>query len=460
MSMALTRLTLAEAAAVLQTAPPSCDAAFNGVSIDSRCLRPGNLFVALQGPRFDGHDYLAQAAAQGAVAAVVSREVDSSIPLLRVADTRRALAELARARRQALRGRVAAVTGSNGKTTVKEMLAAILSRKGAVLATEGNLNNDIGVPLTLLRLEPGDDYAVIEMGANHPGEIAALAAIAQPDLGIVTNAGAAHLEGFGDIDTVARSKGELFAALGAEGTAVVNFDDRYADLWRELAAPARVMGFAMENSGAQVRAGAVTVTPQGVCFRLLSSGGECTIALAVHGRHMVANALAAAAAAQALGADLSDIRAGLEAFSPVNGRLQVRPGLNGATLIDDSYNANPDSFRMAIDVLAALPGERILVVGEMLELGGDAAEAHRELGRYARASGVDQLLAVGEMAAHASAGFAAGRAFASHGECVDFLRQRLSPQTTVLVKGSRGARMENVVEALTVRAGGAEAVGD
>ncbi len=448
MSEVLERLTLGDAARVLGLSAPLFDAAFTGVSIDSRSLRPGELFVALGGPNFDGHDFVQQAAARGAAGAVVSRPVSSDIPLLRVADTHAALIRLARARRRAFRGRVLAVTGSNGKTTVKEMTAAILARRGAVLATEGNLNNDIGVPLTLLRLEPGDDFAMIEMGANHPGEIALLADIAHPEVAIVTNAGAAHLEGFGDLDTVARSKGELFAALPAEGVAVINGDDPYAPLWRELAGQAQVMEFALTHPDAHVRAEAVHAEADGMHFRLLTPRGECALHLGLHGRHMVANALAATAAALAVDVELVDIRQALEDFRPVNGRLQVLAGVAGATLIDDSYNANPDSFRMAIDVLAALPGERILVVGEMLELGEAPEAAHREVGRYARASGIDRLCAVGAMAAHACEGFGDGEAFASQAACVQHLRTLLSADTTVLVKGSRGARMENIVRQL------------
>ncbi len=429
------------------------DAGFAGVGTDTRKNVKGQLFVALSGPNFDGHDFVVAAARAGAAGALVVRRVETDLPQVVVDDTRTALARYACAWRMQFDIPVVGVTGSNGKTTVKQMVAAILGERGPVLATRGNLNNEIGVPLTLLDLEQSHHAAVIEMGANHGGEIATLAGIARPDIGVVTNAAAAHLEGFGDLDGVARAKGELFAALPAEGTAVINADDPYSDRWHETASHCRRVTFAVE-ADADFRAHDVAVAPR-ARFTLVAPGGEREIVLPVAGRHNIANALAGAAAAVAAGANLTDVAAGLARFESAPGRLRVRAGIAGETVIDDTYNANPASLDAALAVLAAAGGRRWLVLGDMLELGARARDAHADAGRRARESGVERLYATGAMAEAVVAGFGEGaETFDDPTELVERMGGSLSADLTVLVKGSRGMRMERVVAALTAQDGG------
>lgn len=441
------RTRLSQAAAWLAAERTGADVEFLGVSTDTRSLPAGALFIALRGPRFDAHDYVAEAAARGAVALLVEHAVDSPLPQLIVRDTRLALGRLAAAWRLHCNTPLVAITGSNGKTTVKEMSRAIFAQSGAVLATEGNLNNDIGVPLTLLRLTPQHRHAVIEMGANHAGEIAYLSDLAQPDAAVITNAGPAHLEGFGSVEGVARAKGEIYRGLRENGVAVINADDAYADLWRGMAGTQRQLCFGMAPESI------VTARwqPEGCGSRLWlqTPVGEAELLLPVPGRHNVMNALAAAALALALDLSLDAIRRGLEGMQGVAGRLARRAAFNGAQLIDDSYNANPASMRAAIDVLAACPAPRILVVGDMGELGSDATQLHREIGAYARAAGIDALYASGPLSLATAEGFGAGaQHFTDCAALAAALRQVLTVESTVLVKGSRSARMERVVEAL------------
>ena len=440
-------MTLSEAAGVLGAEQIGEDVHFAGLSTDTRSLRQGNLFVALQGPSFDGHDYVGQADARGAAAAAVSRPVGGSLPLLRVADTRLALGALAADWRRRFDIPVVAITGSNGKTTVKEMVAAILHRSGRPLVTAGNFNNDIGLPLTLGRLGPEHDYAVLELGANHPGEIAALAAIAAPGIGLVNNAAPAHLEGFGDLEGVARAKGELFERLPADGVAVINADDRFAPLWRQLAGARRVISFGLEKEadvGGRWRSEA-----GGSRVELCTPAGEAALRLQLAGRHNVMNALAAAAVATALGVTPAQIAAGLAALVPVDGRLQPQPGLRGLHLIDDTYNANPASLQAALEVLAGAAGERWLVLGDMGELGADSARLHRAAGEAARAAGIERLWTLGELAALAAPAFGSGaQAFEDSHALVAALQEAAGPGVTALVKGSRRMRMERVVQAL------------
>ena len=435
-----------------------------GAGIDTRTLAPGALWVAIRAER-DGHDFAAAAAAAGAGAALVERPVDAALPQFLVPDTRVALAALAR--HWAARHQVptVAITGSNGKTTTKELLAAILGELGPVLATEGNLNNELGVPLTLLRLAPEHRYAVVEMGANAPGEIARLAAVARPDVGVVTNAGPAHLEGFGDVAGVARAKSELFAALGPGDTAVVNADDAHAATFRAAAARATTCTFG-RAAGADVRLldadGALVVETRGERLR---------VPFALPGAHNRMNALAAIAAARGLDVQAEAIVAGLAGVAPVAARLETLPGRGGSTLIDDTYNANPASARAAIDVLAARPGRRHLVLGDMGELGADAEALHAEIAEAAHAAGLDGLWTLGPLAAAAgrawhrrvggrvTAGADAARRgergahFADVGALVAALAPCLDATATVLVKGSRAARMERVVRALAAPTG-------
>jgi UDP-N-acetylmuramoyl-tripeptide--D-alanyl-D-alanine ligase len=426
------------------------------VSIDSRSLASGALFVALKGPSFDGHDFVATAMERGAIGALVERELALAIPQVVVGDSLQALSAFARTWRREFAIPVVGITGSNGKTTTKEMIGAILSRLGPCLITQGNLNNHIGVPLTLMGLTNTHRTAVIEMGANHQHEIAALATIAEPDIGIVTNAGAAHLEGFGGLEGVARGKGELFSALPQTGVAIVNADDSFADFWRATAQSRRVLTFGLAQS-ADFSAREVRTEMHTAGFRfefeLLTPTGSrpCTLALA--GIHNLRNALGAAAAAHAAGASLADITEGLAAMRAVGGRLNLLPAIHGAFLIDDSYNANPSSLRAGIDTLQALPGDHWLVLGDMLELGASSDELHTEMGAYARAAGVSRLFAIGPRARFAVEAFGSGAEwFGSIETLIGKVQGQLHANVTVLIKGSRANRLERVTAALSTGA--------
>jgi UDP-N-acetylmuramoyl-tripeptide--D-alanyl-D-alanine ligase len=446
---------LAEAAAWVGGVLTGDDGEFAGVSTDTRSLEAGELFVALEGPNFDGHEFIGSAVERGAAGAVVAREIGAPLAGIRVADTLSALGALAGAWRQTCDPTVVGVTGSSGKTTVKELLAAILSTVDQTLVTRGNFNNEVGVPLTLFRLEPGHRYAVIEMGANHVGEIARLAAIARPDVGLITMAGPSHLEGFGDLDGVARGKGEMFTALSPEGTAILNADDAYADFWRELSAHARVVCFGL-GPDADVKARGVEPLKgdvPGSRFELITPAGAIDIELPLPGRHNVMNALAAAAAAQAAGAGLEQIRAGLAVARGVAGRLNLTTGPGDVRIIDDTYNANPASVTAALDVLVNLPGRAWAVLGDMGELGPDAESLHRQIGAAARARGVERLYALGPLSRSTAAGFGAD---AVHCDNLEALLRRLEPElegdVNLLVKGSRMMRLERLVEALIAAA--------
>jgi len=449
MTQAFSPLRLREAACLLNGEASGADVVFTTVSTDSRQLSVGALFVALTGPNFDGHDFIAAARERGAVAALVSRPVADPLPQLRVADTRLALGQLAAAWRSRFTGMLVALTGSNGKTTLKEMIAAILRVRGPTLATEGNLNNDIGVPLTLLRLNGEHAHAVIEMGANHPGEIAYLTGLAQPDVAIINNAGPCHLEGFGDVAGVARAKGEIFQGLGPDGVAVINRDDEYADYWVGLNPGRRIMDFGLDRP-AMVRGEILDAASNR--FRLSTTMEEITVRLPLTGRHNVRNALAAAAAALAVGATLEDIRRGLESLREVGGRLQHLLGRHGGAVIHDAYNANPASLAAALAAVGAGPGRKWLVLGDMRELGPAADAWHARSGSEARVAGFERLYALGEHSRAAVAAFGTG---AAHFEDVDALVADLNRDlhqdgepAVVLVKGSRGMRMERVVTAL------------
>ncbi|MCL2523474.1 MAG: UDP-N-acetylmuramoyl-tripeptide--D-alanyl-D-alanine ligase [Betaproteobacteria bacterium] len=428
------------------------DTALHGVSTDTRGVRPGQLFIALRGERFDAHNFLAQAVAAGAAALLVSDEtkLPAEAPAVVVADTRLALGALAGAWRAALALPLIAVTGSNGKTTTKEMIAAILKAavgEAAVLATRGNFNNDIGLPLTLLELHAGHHAAVIELGMNHPGEIGYLTGVAKPTVALVTNAQRAHLAGMGDLDEVAREKGSIFSGLAADGIAVINADDVHAGLWREMAAPHAVRSFAIDRD-ADVR-GHVRLHGLSTELTLTSAAGEATLKLSVPGRHNARNAVAAAAACLAAGLPLAAVVAGLASFAGVKGRLQRRAGRKGAEILDDTYNANPDSVRAGIDVLAATIGRKILVLGDMGEIGETSGQCHDEIGGYARSQGIDRLFALGEASRQAVRNFGEGaRHFCQVEKLLAAVDKELGPETTVLVKGSRFMKMERVADAL------------
>ena len=446
-------MQLSEAARVLDASMAGDNVVFRGVSTDTRKLLPGSLYFALQGPNFDGHAFVEEARDQGAAAAAVSRPCDSSLPQMEVADTRLALGQLGAFWRQQFSLPVVAITGSNGKTTVRAMIESILSTCGRVLSTQGNLNNDIGLPLTLARLGPEDQYAVLEMGANHHGEIDYLAGLAQPSIAVVTNAGPAHLEGFGDMEGVARAKGELFARLDAGATAVINADDVFAPLWRSLASHCRIVEFGLDADAA-VTAGWAGDT-RGSEVRLRAPQGEIGFRLPLPGRHNVMNALAACAASLAAGADLAAVGHGLESLSPVAGRFNIHSLPGDITLIDDTYNANPESLQAALDVLTLSDGDSWLVLGDMGELGATAASLHAAVGRKARAAGVTRLYGLGELAGQAVAAFdGPGGAFSTLDELLDVLSAQLTGPLHILVKGSRSMHMERVVAALDDAAAG------
>ncbi len=424
------------------------DRAFAGISTDTRTLRGGELFFALEGPNFDGGDYLGTAQATGAAGAVVSRRVDESIAQIKVDDTRKALGSFGAAWRKQHDVTVVGITGSNGKTTLKELVKACLSQQAPTLATQGNLNNDIGMPLMLARIEDKHRFAVFEMGANHSGEIAYLTALANPDVVVITNAAAAHLEGFGSIDGVARAKGEILQNPERPKIAILNADDAYFDYWSALVEDVRVLSFG-RSSSADVYADAIVSGTEQSQFRLHLPSGEVDVCLPLAGVHNIRNACAAAAVAWSLGIDAALIKKALEGVSPVSGRLQALQGTNGATLFDDSYNANPLSVIAAAKFLSQLSGENWLVLGDMKELGPEAAALHREVGESARACGIDRLFALGDLSRNTVEGFGEHASwYGSIDALVDELSQELSNSVNVLVKGSRSMRMERVVDAL------------
>jgi UDP-N-acetylmuramoyl-tripeptide--D-alanyl-D-alanine ligase len=440
-------LLLSEVAPALHARLLGADVAFSAVSTDSRKIEAGQLFVALTGPNFDGHDYLAEVAGKGAVAALVEREVAGvDLPQLIVNDSRVGLGRLGTLNRNAFSQPLAAVTGSSGKTTVKEMLASILRAglQGPVLATRGNLNNDLGAPLTLLELAPEHVGAVIELGANHVGEIAYTVSLTRPHVAIITNAGNAHVGEFGGPDKIIEAKGEILEGLAADGVAVLNRDDKAFAIWQARAGGRAVLSFALHDS----RAAELARDARGcMAFTLRSPAGSVRIQLNLLGPHNVANALAAAAAAHALGVPLVGIQAGLESLQPVKGRAVAQLATNGARVIDDTYNANPISMCAAVDILAAFSGRTVLVLGDMGELGDWAEQGHRDVGAYA-AGKVSALYAVGPLMAHAVKAFGTqGQHFADQASLIAALG-RESGDTTILIKGSRSAAMEKVVAAL------------
>lgn len=435
------RLSLSMCEAPLSAQLLGDDVDFTGVSIDTRTDAVGAVYVAIRGERFDGHDFIAQAECSGATALIVEREVDSSLPQLLVSDTTRALGDLARFWLSRHAVPVIAITGSNGKTTTKEIITSILSELGPVLATRGNLNNDIGVPLTLFELNQTHRYAVIEMGASGPGDIARLVKIAPPDVAVLTNVGAAHLEGFGSLDGVAQAKSEIYAGLSRQGSAVINLDDTYSPQFRDAA-----IGRKRRTFGVTPQADVQGVPGPGL--QIETFGRTLRADFPLLGDHNGMNALAAVAAVQCLDVQDRAILSGLAKVRTVGGRLEEKRGAGGLKLIDDSYNANPTSVSAAVEFLARRPGRRHLVLGEMGELGGDPDAIHADVGRLARHRGIDRLWALGRAAPAARAFGESGLAFEDIDAMLESLREGLEAQDTVLVKGSRTARMERVVNAL------------
>ena len=489
-------MKLSEIAACVQGELLGDDVAISSVSIDTRAIKPGQLYVAIKGRNFDGNEFVSAAEQAGAAAAIVHPGISVAIPHIVVDDTRLALAELAGAwRRYCRRLSVVGITGSNGKTTVKEMVAAILGVQAETLFTQGNLNNDIGVPLTLLRLTEQHRYAAIEMGANHPGEIEYTSQYVQADVAIITNVGAAHIEGFGSVDGVAKAKGEIIQTLKQDGVAVLNRDDAYFDYWKSVAGARKIMSFGIDS--------AATVTAHSVkaeiinhafatTFELVTEAGVLTINLRLAGRHNVVNALAATAACLALNIDLQQIKQGLESVKPVTGRLQLLVGRLGSLVIDDTYNANSASLKAGLDVLKSCAGKRCLqdgrdpvavgattserdqllaraptvnalgdtkavaeqrelwlVLGAFGELGPESPKIHEQMGELIKSSGVVRLLAVGSEAENTVNAFGQGATFFNNqNDLIDVLKQELKGDEAILIKGSRAQRMENVAAAL------------
>jgi UDP-N-acetylmuramoyl-tripeptide--D-alanyl-D-alanine ligase len=429
------------------------DVEVSGVSIDTRRVRAGDLFVAIKGEHVDGHDYLAEAAAQGAVAAMVTRQIDSALPQIVVNDSTLALGDLASAVRAQRNLHVVGITGSNGKTTVKTLTASILSKHGRTHVSAGNYNNELGLPLSLLAMPRDTEYAVFEMGAGKPGDIDYLAAIARPDIGLVTLIAPAHLARMGSIEGVAETKGALYRALPVDGVAIINADESFASFFAGLVGARTILRYGLDHP-ADIGADIIEQRLDGSRFVLSTPHGDAEVALPLPGRHNIANALAAASIALALDVPLATIVSGLEQVPGVAGRLRPQVMAGGWTLIDDTYNANPSSMAAAIDTLALARGERWLVLGDMAELGVDARGLHAGIGSRARESGVDRLFAVGPLGRATVEAFGVGaRHFDDQARLVAALRAELHAGVTCLVKGSRSAAMEQVVEALGVRPG-------
>lgn len=442
------RLKLSEAAQWMDAKLLGSDQVFEGVSTDTRSLNKGNLFVAIKGERVDSHDLLEEAEANGAAAALVDHPVQSTLPLLQVSNTILALGLLAKRYRQGFTIPIAAITGSCGKTSVKEMLASILSVHGPILASEGNLNTEIGVPLSLLRLNPEHRFGVIEMGARKKGDIQYLMGLVSPDVTLITNAGSAHVEIFGSERGIAEAKGEIYTCLKPDGLAVINADDGFADYWKGLLKTQKILTFGL-NTPANVTCQNIALTETSSEFELLTSNGSIAIQLKVPGKHNISNALAAASAAEALMVPLSEIAMGLKRFTPVSGRLQFKQGLQGCRLLDDTYNANPASVQAALAVLAAYSGEKIFVMGDMLELGVEAPHLHQLMGETALRLGIQKLFGFGKLTINAVQAFGSqARHYTDKATLISELKPYLESNTTVLIKGSRSMRMEEVVQAL------------
>ncbi|EGO8190671.1 UDP-N-acetylmuramoyl-tripeptide--D-alanyl-D-alanine ligase [Escherichia fergusonii] len=443
-------VTLSQLTDILNGELKGADITLDAVTTDTRKLTPGCLFVALKGERFDAHDFADQAKAGGAGALLVSRPLDIDLPQLIVKDTRLAFGELAAWVRQQVPARVVALTGSSGKTSVKEMTAAILSQCGNTLYTAGNLNNDIGVPMTLLRLTPEYDYAVIELGANHQGEIAWTVSLTRPEVALVNNLAAAHLEGFGSLAGVAKAKGEIFSGLPENGIAIMNADNNDWLNWQSVIGPRKVWRFSPNANNSDFTATNIHVTSYGTEFTLQTPTGSVDVLLPLPGRHNIANALAAAALSMSVGATLDAIKAGLANLKAVPGRLFPIQLAENQLLLDDSYNANVGSMTAAVQVLAEMPGYRVLVVGDMAELGAESEACHVQVGEAAKAAGIDRVLSVGKQSHVISTTSGVGEHFADKTALITHLKSLIAEQQviTILVKGSRSAAMEEVVRAL------------
>lgn len=443
-------MKLSQIAHILNAKFKGKDGDFESISTDTRTIQPGSLFIALQGPHFDAHNFIDTAVERRAMGAIVSRWIEIPLPQICVNDTHAALIQLGSHQRDQMRKVIViAVTGSCGKTTTRALLASVFRQQGNVLASERSFNNNIGLPLTLMRLRAEHDYAVVELGANHLAEIAQLAQIAKSNIAIITNAGPAHLEGFGSIEGVAKAKSEIYQRLPPNGIAIVNNDDRFRDFWREIIGVRRTITFACNNR-ADVAAKNISVNPEGQSrFRLILPNGEVDVQLSLLGKHNVMNALAAAAAAYAQQLPIMTIKAGLEAASAVSGRLASLKGYRGATIIDDSYNANPLSVSAAIDVLATCGSRSILVLGDMRELGEGGDQLHRKMGEQALQSGIHELFCYGSLTRHTVEAFGKNAYhFDDQEKLLRALKNNLDENTVVLVKGSLYMNMGKIVKGL------------
>ena len=437
-------LNLYEIAEMVEGAINGADIPVAGISIDSRTIKPGDLFIAIRGERFNGHNFVETAAASGAVALMVSEAVASPLAQIRVADTLQGLSELATQWCHRLKITILALTGSNGKTTTKEIIASILRRCQRVIATPGNFNNHIGVPLTVLSIREHHDTAVVEMGANHHGDIRKLCDIAKPDIALLLNASAAHIEGFGSLDGIAEAKAEIFESLSESGTAILNKDDAYYEYWLQRIKKRHVVEFSLSSE-----ADFCLLSHQGQIVELSLAGDPCIFSMQLLGRHNISNALAAATASYVAGASIDDIVAGIEAVSPVPGRLVARNGINGSQLLDDSYNANPASLAAALAVLKQAPGEHWLALGTMAELGDESVNLHAQVAKQAKSMDVHRFFAVGDEARIAAENFGKeGESFDSIAALIPRLKAQLKPGVSLLVKGSRSAKMDQLVAAL------------
>lgn len=441
-------MSLHQLASLFNQQQPMTSGHFRGVEIDSRKDCMGKLFIAIEGDNFDGHDFVSAAVDKGAVAVLVKKQSHAPVPQIVVEDTRQAMAQLALYWRRQVNPRVIAITGSNGKTTVKEMLARILGSFYATLKTEGNLNNDIGLPLTLFRLDPHDQYAVVEMGANHRDEIRRLLTIAEPDIVYINNARSAHVEGFGSLQGVIQAKGEMYQYCSSEALAVFNDDEEAVEYWRSICASNRQLSFSSRHftdvSGNSNR------TDDGLMLNVRYRQQQAGCALNVYGEHNAQNALAAITLAVGCELSLDQAVQGLQGFSGVKGRQQFISGIGNSRIIDDTYNANPDSLAAAVKVLCALHGRHWLALGDMAELGELARDMHRQAAKDARQAGVDEFFALGDMSCLAAEEFGEqGHCFTGHEDMARFIAERISSDVVLLVKGSRSAGMEKVVETLS-----------
>ena len=465
-------MKLSELAAILNGTLHGTDAEFLNVSIDSRAIKSTDCFFAIKGEFFDGHDFLNNVAEKKAAVAIVDRDIKTIIPTIRVENTHKALIDLARFYRDSVHIPVVGITGSCGKTTTRALLESILKQAGSVLASQKSFNNDIGLPLTLLQLKPDHDFAVLEIGTNHPGEIAQLTQIAKPTVSVITMVAPVHVEGFGSVENIAKEKGDVYSTLETTGIAVINADDQYCDYWKKLNGNHRMVTFGIHNN-ADVMASNIEVMPDGRAqfeltingnmreINVAKNGGDAhgvlscaqkvitVVHLPLLGEHNVINALVASAVAHALEIPLELIKKGLEIAAPEYGRLNIKKGLNGATIIDDSYNANPASVKAAINVLTHQSENSILVFGDMKELGEGAKQLHSNIGEYALKKGIKKLFCYGKMSANAAAAFGKNAAhFDDQQKLIDALKLVLSEDVTVLIKGSNSMKMVNIVKAI------------